>query len=247
MRFRVLGPVQVCTGAGWVTVNALQQRLLLSVLLASAGDTVPVERLAAEIWGDRQPATAVATIRVYVMHLRRMLGDGSDRTLVTKDRGYRLVVDDADLDALLFDRLYRDGQRSLTEGDPASAAASLSRALALWQGAALADAVVPGTPLVIAEAARLERRRLGALERYFDAQLDLGHHADVVEDLSEEVSNNPLRERLREQLMLALSRCGRRAEALEAYRRGRDVLVADLGLEPGPGLQGLHLAILAGQ
>ncbi|BCB91714.1 hypothetical protein Psuf_090270 [Phytohabitans suffuscus] len=242
----MLGPVQVRTGAGWATVRALQQRQLLAVLLARAGGAVTVERLAAELWGERRPPTAVATIRVYVMHLRRMLGDGPARTLVTRDRGYQMAVGDADLDSLVFDRLCREGQRSLAGGEPVAAVASLSRALALWQGAAMGDALVPGTPIVAAEAARLEQRRLGALERYFDAQLHLGQHAGVVEDLAEAVARHPLRERLREQLMLALSRCGRRAEALEAYRLGRALLVADLGLEPGPGLRGLHLAILGG-
>jgi DNA-binding SARP family transcriptional activator len=239
MRFRVLGPVQIRTDGGWTTIKATQQRQVLAILLARAGRVVPAERLVAEIWGARRPRTAIATIRVYVMHLRRTLGD----VLVTRGGGYQLAVADGDVDAHVFEGLLRDAQAC---ADRLEAAALLARALALWQGPAMADVLSAETPVIAVEASRLEQRRLSAADRYFDLQLELGRPAEVIDDLHDLVAHHPLHERLREQLMLALHRSGRRAEALECYRAGRQLLVAELGIEPGPGLRELHLAILDG-
>jgi DNA-binding SARP family transcriptional activator len=244
MRFRVLGllQVRVRNGPAWSTIRAGQQRQVLAVLLAEVGQIVSVDRLAYEIWGERPPRSAVSATRGYVMRLRRLLGAGRGYGLLTQGHGYQLVVDDAELDAGRFERLLAAGQHSMARGDSPAAVSLLSQALALWTGAAMAD--VPATPTVTAEAARLERRRLAARELWAAGQLDLGRHADVVDDLHQLVAQHPLHERLREQLMLALYRCGRRAEALECYRLGRELTVAELGLEPGPELQAMHAALL---
>ncbi|GAA4708509.1 AfsR/SARP family transcriptional regulator [Phytohabitans rumicis] len=245
MRFRVLGPVQVRGTAGWSTIRTTKQRQVLAILLARAGYAVSADRIATEIWGEHPPPTVIPAIRVYVMHLRRTIGAGAARTLVTRNRGYEMAIDESDLDAWVFDRLLRSARHRMAQGDRPAAAATLSEALALWQGPAMADVPSGGTPAVAAEVTRLEHRRLSAADLYFAAQLDLGRHAEVVDDLAEAVARHPLREPLREQLMLALYRCGRRVEALHSYRRGRELLVAELGLEPGRRLHDLHQAILA--
>jgi DNA-binding SARP family transcriptional activator len=245
MLFRVLGPVEIRTEVGWSPIRATQQRQVLAILLARTGSVVTADRLIAELWGHRRPSAALATIRVYVMHLRRMLGDEAAHLLETRNGGYRLAVGEGDLDAGRFERLARAGQHSLADGDLPAAAATLGRALALWRGPAMADLLSTDTPTVAAEAARLEQRRLSTVDGYFDAQLGLGRHADVVDELFDTLGRHPLHERLREQLMLALYRCGRRGEALDAYHQGRRLLMTELGLEPGRGLRDLHAAILA--
>jgi len=174
--------------------------------------------------------------------VRLQLGTG-DSALVTRHRGYELVVEEDDLDANVFERLAESGRRSLADADPEAAVALLSEALALWRGPAMAD--VPPAPAVTTEASRLEQCRLSALETWLGALLDLGRHEDAVDEAYRLANEHPLRERLWAQAMLALYRCGRRAEALDAYQRARSVLVAELGLEPGPELRDLQQAILA--
>jgi DNA-binding SARP family transcriptional activator len=225
MRHRLLGPVRVREGTTWSQINAPQPRLVLAVLLVEAGRTVATERLIDELWGDRRPRAAVSAVQGYVMRLRRRLGG---RQLLTRGHGYEMVVDRDEVDVAVFDRLLDS--------------ARLGEALDLWQGPALAD--VPPSPTVTAEANRLEQRRVAALEEYFDAQLGAGRHADVVERLSGLVAEYPLRERLPAQLMLALYRSGRRAEALSVYQRVRRDLVEQLGVEPGARLIDIPRAIL---
>ncbi|WP_158894315.1 AfsR/SARP family transcriptional regulator [Amycolatopsis anabasis] len=242
MRFRVLGPLQVRDGADWSTIRAAQQRIVLAILLVEAGRVVSADRIVDEIWGDRPPRTALNTVQGYVARLRRLLGSNANTALVTEDRGYRLALEDGELDSAVFERLAESGRRAAREGRWEAASGDLGAALAFWRGPALAD--VPATAAVAAEATRLEQCRLSALEARLDAELQLGHHAETVDELHHLVDEYPLRERLRGALMLALYRCGRRAEALETYRRGRAVLVAELGLEPGPQLRSLERAIL---
>jgi DNA-binding SARP family transcriptional activator/Tfp pilus assembly protein PilF len=243
VRFQTLGPVRVWDGAAWLAVQAAHQRAVLAILLAESGRVVSAQRLVDEIWGERPPRTAQSALQGYVMRLRRLLGDRSGSVVVTQGRGYQMVIAEGDLDAALFEQLVESGRRSLADGRLDSGVGKLSEALELWQGPALAD--VPATPTVTAEASRLEQCRLTALEAMLGAQLELGRHADVVDELQRQVAEHPLREGLRAHLMLALYRCGRRAEALEAYRTGRRVLVDELGLEPGPQLRELEQAILA--
>ncbi|ALG12333.1 AfsR/SARP family transcriptional regulator [Kibdelosporangium phytohabitans] len=243
MRFRILGPLQVYTGDRWSAIRAAQPRAVLAVLLARAGHTVSADRLVDEIWGERPPRTAHNTVQGYVMRLRRLLGADANDLLLTKNRGYQVAVAAEELDAAAFKRLLESGQRDLGEGRLHAAAGELAAALALWQGPAFAD--VPATSIVAAETARLEQYRLTALETRLDTDLALGRHVETVDELHRLTTEHPLRERLRGLLMLALYRCGRRAEALETYSQGRAELVKELGLEPGPELRRLEQDILA--
>ena len=216
MRFRMLGPLLVYDGSSWSAIRAAQQRLVAALLLLEAGRAVPVERLVDELWGERPPPTAAATVRGYVMRLRRLIGGGAGGPLVTRGLGYELVIEDTDVDARVFAGLVASERRDLEDGRPATAAVKLVHGLALWRGPALAD--VPASPAVTAEAERLAQLRLAALEDWLDVQLHLGRHADVVEEAQRLVAEHPLRERLWARLMLAQYRCGRRAEALAAYQ-----------------------------
>ncbi|MBO0814890.1 MAG: tetratricopeptide repeat protein, partial [Actinobacteria bacterium] len=210
--------------------------------MAETGRLVTTERLIDEVWGEHPPRTALRTVQGYVFRLRRLLGCGPDGPLVSRQGGYELVVADESLDAHVFTRLVDSGRRDLTRGRPEDAISHLSAALDLWHGPALAD--VSATPTVAAYAARLEQARVDATEDRLAALLDLDRNDDAVGEAQRLVADHPLRERLWEQLMLALYRCGRRGEALQAYQRARKQLVAELGLEPGPQLRDLQQAIL---
>ncbi|HEU4426091.1 MAG TPA: BTAD domain-containing putative transcriptional regulator [Pilimelia sp.] len=240
----MLGPLRVWDGAALSPIRAPQQRVVLAMLLAEAGRVVSIDRLIDEIWADRPPRAAVGTVQGYVMRLRRMLGGDGTVALVTRGHGYEMQIGDDDLDATVYERLAESGRRSLAEGRLELATTQLSEALALWRGPALAD--VPAGPVLSAETLRLEQSRLSALEGRLGALLDLGGHADVVDELHRLVGEHPLREGLWAQLMRALYRCGRRAEGLEAYQRARRTLRDQLGLEPGQPLRDLQAAILAG-
>lgn len=242
MKVRLLGPIQVADGAGWTSIRAPQQRAVLAVLALGEGRTVTVDRLVDELWGDRPPGSAPNTIHAYVMRLRRVLGADLGRRLVTSSPGYRLQIDAQDVDTCVFDRMVTEGQAEAAAGRWEPASERLGRALGLWYGTALAD--VPPIPAVTAERARLEQCRLTAVEARLDADLELGRHAEVVSELEHLLTQNPLRENIRRQLMLALSACGRRAEALEIYRRGRELFAEELGIEPAQELRDLERAIL---
>jgi len=242
MRFQVLGPLRIWDGARWSLLPAAQQRVVLAVLLANVGRVVSADQLIDEIWGTEPPRSALATVQVYVSRLRKMLGWAVRGPLLTFDRGYQLTIDDGDIDAQVFDGLLAAGRREVVAGRHDEAVEQLSRALALWRGPALAD--VPSSPMVGAEAMRLERCRLSAMEERFGALLQLRRHADIVDELQAVVRQHPMRERLWAQLMRALYRSGRRGEALAAYREARRLLVAELGLEPGPELRDTHRAVL---
>jgi tetratricopeptide (TPR) repeat protein len=244
MRFRTLGPLQVRGGAGWTAIRAPQQRVVLAVLLAEAGRVVSTDRLVDEIWGDCPPRAAVVTVQGYIRRLRRLLGGDAGGPVVTSGRGYEVLAGDTDVDAAVFETLVDAGGRELAAGDLDAGLARLSEALELWRGPAFAD--VPPGPVLAAAAARLAERRLAAAEDRLGVLLDLGRHLEVIDELGRLVDENPLRQRLRGQWLLALYRCGRRAEALEAYRLGRAVLVAELGREPEPALRELQRAILNG-
>ncbi|MFB9236614.1 BTAD domain-containing putative transcriptional regulator [Plantactinospora siamensis] len=242
MRIQVLGPLRVWDGGRWTAVNAPHHRIVLSVLLAEAGRPVPKDRLVHDIWGERPTRTAASAVNGYVMRLRRLLRAGGAGDVLTRPAGYELTADDDAVDVRVFERMLRTGKRHVAGGQVADGVRQLEAALALWRGPALAD--VPGTLLVASEADRLDQLRLAAREELLGAQLELGRHAEVVEELSALVRENPLRERLCRHLMIALYRCGRRAEALDAYRRVRAVLTAETGLEPGPELQAVEQAVL---
>lgn len=242
MRFQVLGPLRVAQGDGWLLIQAGQQRVLLAVLLAEAGRTVSAQRLIHEIWSDNPPRGALRTLQGYVFRLRALIGGGRDGTLVTRDGGYELQPAADDIDAQHFERLVATARRQAGNGAMALASDTYAEALGLWRGPALAD--VPPSPTVSGEASRLDLIRLQVIEERFDVLLTLGKHGQVAIEVEQLTSLHPLRETLWEQCMLALSRSGRRGEALAAYQRARRVLVTELGVEPGARLQELHRQIL---
>jgi len=201
-------------------------------------------RLVEELWGEDPPETAAKMVQIYVSRLRKLLeGErASGTSLVTRPPGYVLRVDPESVDASRFERLVREGREALAAGDPGGASRALRQALALWRGTPLGE--FEGEPFAQTEGARLEELRLSALEDRIDADLALGRHGDLVGELEALVAEHPLRERVRGQLMLALYRSGRQAEALAAYQRTREHLVEVLGIEPGRPLQALEKAIL---
>jgi YVTN family beta-propeller protein len=240
IEFRILGPFEVVEADRPVAVGGPKQRALLAVLVLHRGEVVSSDRLIDELWGERPPATAAKTVQVFVSELRKALGDGS---LVTRGRGYMIIIDPGQVDLERFEGLAAEGRSALESGDPERAAGWLREGLALWRGPPLADLAYESFAQVAI--GRLEEERLGALEDRIDADLALGRHAALVGELESLVAEHPLHERLQAQLMLALYRSGRQADALERYQRARRGLISGLGLEPGPALKELERAILA--
>ena len=219
---------------------------MLACLLVHADEVVPIDALADGIWGGRPPDSATGTIRTYVSHLRRVVeagpAGGNGHVLETTPPGYRLRVEPGQLDSYEFERLLEQARRARADGAPELALGHLNQALGLWRGPALADFAAES--FAHAEAARLDGRRLAAVEERIEARLALGLHAELVAELEQRAADHPLRERLWGQLMLALYRSGRQAEALGAYQRTRAMLAEELGIDPGPPLQRLQRAIL---
>lgn len=240
MRFETLGPLRVSGESGVIPLRGRKARILLAVLVSRAGDAVPVDVLARAIWDDKLPDTAVKTLRWHIHQLRRLLGD-ADR-ITYDDGGYRLRADPAEIDSFGFQRLCADGLAALQSRDPAIAARCFAEALKLWRGPAFGDLVDCG--ILRDEAARLDQLYLDTTERRHSAELDLGNHEAVLVELTELVDRYPLRENLRASLMLALYRSGRRSEALEVYRAGRELFAEQLGLDPAPKLRELEKAVL---
>jgi DNA-binding SARP family transcriptional activator len=240
--FRLLGPVEARVEGRPLALAGTRQRALLAVLLLRAGEPVSRERLIADLWGERPPDGAVKTVQAVVSRLRRALG-GEAARLVTSAAGYRLRVEPDELDLGRFERLCAEGRRSLAAGRHERAAARLRAALAEWRGPPLAD--VSFEPFAAPEVARLEDLRAAAVEDRVEADLAMGRGAELVAELEGLVAAEPLRERLRGQLMLALYRAGRQGEALDAYRDAVRTLDSELGLRPGPELERLQQAILA--
>jgi DNA-binding SARP family transcriptional activator len=237
--FRVLGPVEAAVDGRAVPLPAAKPRALLAVLLLGRNRVVPVHELVADLWSEEPPETATKALQVYVSQLRKAIG--ADR-VVTKAPGYSLRVEDGELDLDRFEQLAREGRDRLAAGDAAGASDLLGQALALWRGPALAEFAME--PFARDAGSRLDDERLAALEDRTDAELELGRDDALVPELEELVARNPYRERLRGQLMIALYRTGRQADALDLYRRTRSTFVDELGIEPGPSLQELERAIL---
>jgi DNA-binding SARP family transcriptional activator/class 3 adenylate cyclase len=241
MDYRILGGLEVHDAGRPIAVRGPRRRALLVHLLVNANEVVPDERLLEDLWAGEQPASGRSALRVRVSQLRKALEDG-DGVILTRPPGYVLHVAPDALDALRFERLLDEGRKALAAGRAEPAAATLHDALALWRGPALAD--VAYEPWAQSEIARLEELRRAGLEERIEADLALGRHAELVGELEALVAAEPLRERLRGQLMLALYRSGRQADALAAYRATREALVEELGIEPGRALQDLEGAIL---
>jgi DNA-binding SARP family transcriptional activator len=243
MRFRLLGPLEIRAGDEWRGIGAPKWRAVLAALLVNAGQIVPADVLIDEVWPDTPPAKAGNLISIYVLRLRRLLGDTDSTLLVTRAPGYLLRLAPGDTDAQVFEDLVRDGRRAYAAGDPERAAAQLADALALWYGSPLAD--VPTTTLVETEAERLGQLRLDAAELRITAELACGGHAQVIPELRRLLADHALRENLWLLLMRALDGAGRHAEALEAYGQARGVLVEELGVDPGAELRRYHAELLA--
>jgi YVTN family beta-propeller protein len=258
VRYRILGPLEVGEGDSPTPIAAGKQRALLALLLLHANEVVPVDRLIDELWGDEPPETAAKSVQVHVSRLRKTLrangatgagspgdgggSDGGDDVVVTRSRGYMIRVEPEDLDLRRFEDLLAAGDVALGEDDPDGAEKLLTQALALWRGPALAD--VAFGSFAQHELGRLDELRLRAQEQRIEARLALGRNAEVIGELEPLTAEHPLKEGLRGQLMLALYRSGRQAEALDAYRATRRALVEELGIEPSSGLQALEHSIL---
>jgi DNA-binding SARP family transcriptional activator len=239
VEFLILGPLEVWREGRRVHIEGAKERAVLAFLLLHAGEAVLVDRLIDELWGDSAPATARKSVQVRVAGLRRALrGD----VLLTRGDGYLASLEPNQLDLHRFEQMLADGRDALAAGDPSAALATLDQALAMWRGPALADFTYESfaQPAI----SRLEELRVHALELRIEAELDLGRNARAIVELEDLVAAHPFRERLCAQLMLALYRDGRQAQALDVYRRTRQEFIAELGIEPGPTLQRLQHDIL---
>src|SRR3954470_5456983 len=235
MDIRLLGPIEASLGNGPTLLGPKQQRAVLAMLALELNRTVSTDRLIEGLWAERAPPSAPKLVQLYVSQLRKLLGE--EAAIVTRGRGYELRLAADRVDAARFECLVA------AAADAGGAAARLAReALALWRGAALAD--VADEPFASAEIRRLDELRLRATELAIDGELAGGRHRELIGELEALVAAHPLSERLHALRMLALYRSGRQAEALAAYRHARQVLVEEIGVEPGAELRRLHDAIL---
>ena len=235
VEFRILGPLEVLEDGNVLTLPGARERAVLVYLLLNSGQVVSADQLVEELWGEEPPETARKSLQVRVAGIRKALGA---HVVVTKGPGYTMRVGHDEFDLSRFERLVG----SAAAVAPEVAAPMLREALSLWRGPPLADFAFES----FAQAAirRLEELRIAVLEQRIDADLALGGHAGLVGELEHLVAVHPLRERFREQLMLALYRSGRQAEALEAFQSARRALVDEFGIEPGSALRELERAIL---
>ncbi len=242
MDFGILGPLEVSDGDAVLAVPGPRQRALLALLVVHVGEVVSIDRLVETIWADDPPANPKNALHSQISQLRRNLHDQDQDLVASRPPGYVLRAEPDHVDAVRFERLARDGRQALHDGDVDRALSRLTGALALWRGAPLAE--FAGQEFAEVAAARLQELRLGAIEDRIDADLRAGRHRDLVADLEQLIVGHPLRERLRGQLMLALARSGRQADALQVFHDTRRVLDEELGIDPGRDLVSLHEALL---
>ena len=240
VEFSLLGPLEVVHEGRLVPIRAGKQRALLAALLLRTGRSVPLGELVDIIWGDRSPANPRSTIQIYVNRLRAAVGD----VIETTSDGYRIAARATDVDIGRFEELLARAGSHGERGDLPGEAEALREALALWRGEPLAD--VPSDILHREAAPHLREQRMRALERRIDVDLRRGRHAELTGELMALTAQHPLRERLWAQLMLAFHHGGRQADALAAYQTVRHRLADELGIDPGPELQEIHAAVLAG-
>ncbi|MFE4971871.1 BTAD domain-containing putative transcriptional regulator [Kitasatospora sp. NPDC056651] len=248
LRFQVLGPVQAWLDGEPLSLGSPQQQAVLTTLLLHSGRPVATQDLVDALWGDRPPTQAVAALRTYVSRLRSVIEPRREvrrpaELLVSVADGYALRIPGEALDLTVFERLSAEAATARTSGDKHKAHQLLAEALSLFSGRPLTG--IPG-PYADAQRGRLAERQVAAAEELCAAALDVGLHAEVVGELNSLTAEHPLRERLRELLMLALYRCGRQAEALGVYTDTRKLLIEELGVEPSAGLSAMHSRILAG-
>lgn len=243
----MLGPVRAWHGNLELDLGSPQQRVVLAALLLRREQAVTLAELVDAVWGVEPPKAAAAVLRTYVSRLRKALEPDRSaadppRTIVSVGDGYRAQAPEEALDLAVFERRIKDAAHASAAGDESAAARLLHEALDQWRGAALAGLA---GPLAESERSRLAEKRLTVLEKRLDLDIRLGRHDEVVGELMSLTGEHPLREELCRLLMVALYRSGRQAEALEVYRRTRAVLVAELGVEPGPSVRDVHARILA--
>ncbi|MFE2726279.1 BTAD domain-containing putative transcriptional regulator [Kitasatospora sp. NPDC059327] len=248
LRFQVLGPVQARRGQEALALGSPQQQAVLTCLLLQQGRLVTTQDLVDGIWGERPPPQAIAALRTYVSRLRTVIEPHREvrapaAVLVSLPDGYALRISPDALDLTVFESTVSEAAAARADGDPVEAHRLLVSALALWSGRAIPG--VPG-PYADTQRLRLAERHVTVWEERCAAALEIGLHTEVVAELSSLTAEHPLRERLRELLMLALYRCGRQAEALGVYTDTRKLLIEELGVEPGAGLSSMHARILAG-
>ena len=242
MDFRILGPLEVAAGSERLELGGARQQIVLAMLLLGAGNVVSVGRLQEAIYGEDLPPTSRSQVQISISSLRRLFASyGLAEAISTWGKGYVLQVGTATIDWRRFEELIAAAQAARGAGHLDRAVAGYRDALRLWRGPALEDI---DSQLVHAAAARLDEQRIASNEDRLALELDLGRHHELVGELTELAGEFPLRERLRGQLMLALYRCGRTAEALQVYRHARQTMVEELGIEPGESLQRLEHAIL---
>jgi DNA-binding SARP family transcriptional activator len=246
IEFRLLGPLEVWRDGRQLKVGGAKPRALLAVLLLRAGRVVSTDRLIDVLWGEHPPEGAVNALQAHVSALRRALEpepgqSDAEQVLITRAPGYVLPLASHDLDLVRFEQLIAQARAAIAQ-DPRLAVERFSEALGLWRGPALAD--VGYESFAIGDVARLEEMRLSAVEDRLECELALGRHAEAAAELEGLVAEHPLRERLTGQLMLALYRCGRQADASRVFQSTRRALVDELGMEPGPPLRQLLQRVL---
>jgi DNA-binding SARP family transcriptional activator/ABC-type transport system substrate-binding protein len=244
VEFRLLGPLEISDHGRALELGGQKRRALLALLLLHANEVVSSDRLIEELWGEQPPQAAATALHGHVSRLRKLLGgDGSsERLLVTRPPGYMLQLEPEQLDLHRFERLRDEARAARSKGDLAGASRALQAALSLWRGPPLGDLAYER--FAQTEVNRLEELRLATTEERIEVDLALGHHADLISELELLVTEHRFREGFRGQLMLALYRSGRQAEALGVYQQARAVLVGELGIEPGQPLRELQQAIL---
>lgn len=251
MEIKVLGTLNAEVNGMSIVPTAGKPRQILALLALYPGRVVPVPTLMEEIWGTKLPQSSLTTLQTYILQLRRMLGTamGPDTpgtakdVLATRYGGYLLQVPAESVDVYRYERLVAEGRQAFEDGEDERSARLLREALQLWDGPALVDVRVG--PILEIEVMRLDQSRLVAQERRIDADLRLGRHVELIAELTHLVARHPQHEGLHSQAMLALYRSGRQAAALDVYRRLRQRLIDELGVEPSPQLQRMHQAMLA--
>lgn len=250
MEVKVLGPLDAQVNGSSIVPTAAKPRQILALLALEAGQVVTVPALIEELWGMQPPRSALTTLQTYILHLRRLIdaaladrGAGAAKDLlVTRCGGYLLNIDDGSVDVQAYERLAAAGVRAIEVADDESASRLLRAALDVWRGQVLVD-VQAGLRLAI-EVIRLEESKLGVLELCIDTELRLGRHYTLLSELAVLNASHPMNENLCAQFMVALYRSGRQWRALDVYKRLRDTLVGELGVEPSARLQNLQRAIL---
>jgi SARP family transcriptional regulator, regulator of embCAB operon len=251
MKVRVLGALEAEVDGKSIVPTARKPRQILALLALYSGPVVPVSTLMEELWGTDLPQSALTTLQTYILQLRRMIANAmgpelagsAKKILATRYGGYSLQIPNDAVDVYTYERMVAEGRQAFDRGEDERAAQCLRKALDLWEGPALVDVRVG--PILGLEVMRLEESRLVARERRIDAELRLGRHIELIAELTDLIARHPQNEGLHSQAMVAFYRSGRRASALDVYRRLRQRLITELGVEPSPQLQRMHQAMLA--